>query len=320
MRRIAACMTLVMSLVVALGTALAAPASASWREDVGTLRVGFIAGDNPAYEVARLEKFRWRLQYALAVPVELFPARSYGALIEAQATGHVQYTVLSSLAYLALDQRCDCGEPLVQPTTADRARGFHALLVAKSDGPVVKLADARNMRLAVGASDSLSGRRAAFAGLAREGIDPDSYFLRILETANGEAALAELASGQADLATAWSTAPDPLAPNAGLLGRPAGEGALPPSALRVVWQSELIPFGPHVVRKDLPDMAKSSLLQALVELQNVAPEAYDAIERVHPGGFVAADPELYRRLAELLNIADPHAAKNTPKDAAKTGN
>lgn len=296
MRRIAAWIALLLFFV--------SPATASWRDDLGTLRVGFVAGDNPAYEVARLEKFRWRLQYALAVPVELFPARSYDALIEAQSTGRVQYTVLSALAYIALDQRCDCAEPLVQPTTADHARGFRALLVAKSDGPIVTLADARNMRLAVGAKDSLSGRRAPYAGLAKAGIDPESYFLRIVEKPDSEAAVAALAAGDVDLATAWSSAPDPLstAIGSGPFARLAGDGVLSPSTLKVVWQSELIPFGPHVVRKDLPEMAKSNLLQALIEMQNTAPDAYDAIERGFAGGFVAADPALYAKLAEFLNL------------------
>ncbi|WEK51335.1 MAG: phosphate/phosphite/phosphonate ABC transporter substrate-binding protein [Candidatus Kaistia colombiensis] len=290
---------------IALLLALTAPAFASWRDDVGTLRVGFVAGDNPSYEVARLEKFRWQLQYALAVPVELFPARSYDALMEAQATGRVQYTVLSSLAYIALDQRCDCVEPLVQPTSADHLRGFRALLVARADGPVATLADARNMRLAVGAKDSLSGRRAPYAGLAKEGIDPASYFLRIVETPDSAAALTALASGEVDLATAWSAAADPLSPSVGSgpLGQLAGDGVLSPSTLKIVWQSELIPFGPHVVRKDLPEMAKASLLRALTEMPHVAPDAYDAIERGFPGGFVTADPQLYRQLASFLNVA-----------------
>jgi phosphonate transport system substrate-binding protein len=297
MRRIAAWFALLL--------ALASPALADWRDDIGTLRVGFIAGDNPAYEVARLEKFRSYLHYALAVPVELFPARSYEALIEAQSTGRVQYTVLSSLAFLALDQRCACAEPLVQPTTAERARGFRALLVTKNDSAIASLADARNMRIAVGAKDSLSGRRAPFAGLADEGIDPESYFLRIVETADSETALRALVAGDVDLATAWSSANEPLSPaiGSGPLAVLAGDGALSPSTLRVIWQSELIPFGPHVVRKDLPDMAKSRLLQALTGMRNTDPDAYDAIERGYPGGFVAADPVLYRHLAEFLSIA-----------------
>jgi len=289
---------------IALLLTLTAPALASWRDDIGTLRVGFVAGDNPNYEVARLEKFRWQLQYALAVPVELFPARTYDALMEAQATGRVQYTVLSSLAYIALDQRCDCVEPLVQPTSADHLRGFRALLVARVDGPVSNLAEARNMRIAVGAKDSLSGRRAAYAGMAKEGIDPPSYFLRIVETPDSAAALAALAAGEVDLATAWSMAADPLSPSVGSgpFGQLAGDGVLSPSTLKIVWQSDVIPFGPHVVRKDLPEMAKSSLLRALTEMRNVTPEAYDAVERGLPGGFVPADAALYRQMAETLNL------------------
>lgn len=293
-------------LALAAGSlAIAAPAAAGWRDDLGTLKIGFIAGDNPAYEIARLEKFRWQMQLNLAVPVELYPARSYEALIEAQSTGRVQYTVLSSLAYLALNQRCDCAEALAQPTTAEHARGFRALLVAMKDGPVQTLADARNMRLAVGAADSLSGRRAPLAGLGAEGIDPASYFMRIVETGDSEAALAALAAGSADVATAWSSAADPLDADSGSgpFARLAGNGTLAPDALKVIWQSELIPFGPHAVRKELAPEAKQAMLAALTAMQADAPEAYDSIERGFPGGFVAADQELYDKLATLLNVA-----------------
>lgn len=296
---------LLAALALAGQAILAGPAAAGWRDDLGTLKVGFIAGDNPAYEIARLEKFRWQLQLNLAVPVELYPARNYEALIEAQSTGRVQYTVLSSLAYLALNQRCGCAEALAQPTTAEHARGFRALLVAKKDGPVQTLADARNMRLAVGAADSLSGRRAPLAGLGAEGIDPDSYFLRIVETSDSEAALAALAAGSADVATAWSSATDPLSADSGSgpFARLAGDGTLDPASLKVIWQSALIPFGPHAVRKELAPEAKQALLRALTEMQASAPEAYDAIERGFPGGFVAADQAEFDALAALLNVA-----------------
>ncbi|WP_029077017.1 phosphate/phosphite/phosphonate ABC transporter substrate-binding protein [Kaistia adipata] len=296
---------LLAALALAAQAVAAGPAAAGWRDDLGTLKVGFIAGDNPAYEIARLEKFRWQLQLNLALPVELYPARDYEALIEAQSTGRVQYTVLSSLAYLALNQRCGCAEALAQPTTAEHARGFRALLVAKKDGPVQTLADARNMRLAVGAADSLSGRRAPFAGLGAEGIDPESYFLRIVETSDSEAALAALAAGSADIATAWSSATDPLSADSGSgpFARLAGDGTLDPASLKVIWQSALIPFGPHAVRKELAPEAKQALLRALTEMQASAPEAYDAIERGFPGGFVAADQAEFDALAALLKIA-----------------
>lgn len=286
-------------LALTLGTS---GASAGWRDDLKVLKVGFIAGDNPAQEVARLEKFRWQLQYALAVPVELFPARSYRALIEAESSGRIQYAVLSALAFVALDRACHCAEPLVQPVDAGAASGFRALIVARTDGRVTSLDDARGMRLAIGRSDSLSARLVPFAGLAATGIVPERHFAALVESADALEALTLLADGEADLAVAWSTAADPLnGPHgSGPIAALAARGGLPPGGLRVLWQSDLVPFGPHAVRSDLPPEAKAALRDALLAMHSDAPDAYDAVEPQFAGGFVAADPAAYRRLGRLL--------------------
>ncbi len=292
-RSIVALIILVLSLTVA---------AASWRDDLKVLRVGFIAGDNPSQEVARLEKFRARLQYGLAVPVALFPARSYQALIEAMSSGRIQYAVLSALAFVALDQDCHCAEPLVQPVGDGAARGFRALIVVPADGPVTTLEAARGKRLAVGRADSLSGRLVPLAGLGAEGIEADSYFASMVETDDALAALKTLASGDADLAVAWTTANDPLngPRDSGPIAALAGDGGLPPAGLRVIWQSDLVPFGPHVVRTDLPAEAKTALRETLLTMQTDDADAYDAIEPQYSGGFVAVDASGYRRLGQLL--------------------
>ena len=279
----------------------ATPAWAGWREDLKVLRVGFLAGDNPAQQVARMEKFRWQLQYGLALPVELFPARSYQALIEAESSGRIQYAILSSLAFVALDQACRCAEPIVQPVAENAARGVRAVLVSRTDGPIVTLADARGARVAVARPDSIAGRLVPMAALEREGIETNSYFARLIETPDSLVALRELAAGNADLAVAWSTALDPLSvePGAGPIADLAAEGLLP-DGLRLVWRSDLIPFGPHVVRSDLPPQARAPILETLLGLQTANPDAYDAVERQYSGGFVAADPALYAHFAALM--------------------
>jgi len=283
----------------------AGSASAGWRDDLKVLKVGFVAGDNPAYEVQRMEPFRWRLQYGLAVPVELFPARSYQALIEAESSGRIQYAILSSLAYVALDQACDCAEPLVQPTASNGALGFRAMLVVREGGPIADLAAAKGSRLAVGARDSISGRIAPYSGLADEGIEPESHFARTIETADAGAALTALADGEVDVAVAWSIAANPTSPEAGTgpiadLAE-ARSGTAP--ALRAIWTSEVIPFGPHVVRKDLPPEARAALLDTLLEMHAAAPDAYDSVERRFSGGFVAADGSLLRRYSDMVASA-----------------
>jgi phosphonate transport system substrate-binding protein len=294
MLRVAAAITL---FALSLGSA-----GAAWRDELKVLRVGFLAGDNPAYGVATMEKFRWELQKSLALPVELFPARSYQALIEAEASGRIQYAVLSSLAFIALDQDCHCGEPLVQPLAGNEARGFRAMLVTRNDGAITSLETAKGSRLAVGRKDSISGRIAPLAGLAGEGIEADGYFARVIENDDNFAALESLQAGASDVAVAWSTATDPLSiePGSGPIADLAASGAVNPTDLRVLWLSDWIPFGPHVVRKDLPAEAKSALLDALLAMHQTAPEAYDAVEHQFSGGFVEADPLAYRRLAAVI--------------------
>lgn len=295
-----AALRIAIAAILAIGVAF--PALASWRDDMKVLRVGFLAGDNPSQEIARLEPFRSQLQYGLSVPVELFPARSYQALIEAEASGRVQYAILSSLAFVALDQACHCAEPLVQPTAANAARGFRALLVSRSDGPIATLADAKGARIAVGRKYSLSGRLVPFAGLAEAGIEPSAYFASVIERRDGLDALQALEAGETDLAVTWSMADDPLSTETGsgpIADLAARDGVSAPG-LHLVWQSALVPFGPHAVRTDLPPQARSSILSTLLEMQSVNPTAYDAVETQLSGGFVEADPRLYRSFAAVI--------------------
>lgn len=291
-----------LALAFCLAFVAATPATAAWRDDFKVLKVGFLAGDNPAYEVSRMEPFRRALQYGLAVSVELFPARSYQALIEAESSGRIQYAILSSTAYVALDQACHCAEPLVQPTAANGARGFHAALVTRGDSPIQALTDARGTRIAIGAKDSISGRIAPFSALAEAGIEPDTYFARVFETEDAAAALNSLADGEADIAVAWSIAEDPTStePGSGPIADLAEQRGDAMPKLRALWTSDLIPFGPHAVRTDLPPEARASLLETLLQLKTASPDAYDAVERQFSGGFIAADPELYRRFNALL--------------------
>lgn len=289
-------------LAVVLSLASVSIASASWRDQIASIKVGFLAGDNPAYEVTRLELFRQALQNGLAVKVELFPARSYQALIEAESSGRIQYAILSATAYVALDQACHCAEPLVQPTAGNGAQGFRAVLVTRADSPIQTLADARGARLAIGAKDSISGRIAPFAAMAEAGIEPESYFARVFETQDAAAALTSLADGEADIAVAWSIAADPVStePGSGPIADLAEQrdGTMP--GLRALWTSELVPFGPHAIRTDLPPEARAALLDTLLQMKTSSPDAYDAAERQFSGGFVAADSTRYRGFAALL--------------------
>jgi phosphonate transport system substrate-binding protein len=277
-------------------------AGADWREEVKVLRIGFLAGANPSYRTTQMEPFRIYLQEKLGIPVELIPAGSYDALIEAQAGARIQYAIYSATSFASASAACRCVEPLAVPTAADGEEGFHAILVARADGPIRSLADARGARLALAGADSVAGRLVPMKAFAREGIVPAQYFRAMLDKPDPKAAIKALLSGEADLAVGWSSLTGDFATgySFGVLSRMVADADLSMDEIRVIWQSPLIPFGPHAVRSDLPLEFKSLLTEALLTMSGEAPEALDAVDREGGGGFAAVDGELFAGVADLI--------------------
>ncbi len=281
------------------------PLHAEWRDDHKALRIGFLASDGASYDMARLEPFRAYLQSSLSLPVELVPATSYAVLIDAQATDRVQYAIHSATSYATAAAVCHCVEPLAMPSAFDGARGFYAVLIARADGPISAMADARGTRLALAGPDSIAGRLAPMTFLPHQGIDPASYFSSVIETESPEAAVNALLTGNADVAAAWSSLTGDAADgfDFGVLSRMVTAGTLSMDQIRLIWASPLIPFGPHAVRNDLPDDLKSELLDALTNMATAAPQALDAVDRssIGGGGFVAAAASDYTVINDLIS-------------------
>jgi phosphonate transport system substrate-binding protein len=86
-------------------------------------------------------------------------------------------------------------------------------------------------------------------------------------------------------------------------------GAVSMDQLRVVWQSELVPYGPHAIRSDVAPELKAALVTALAGVANSDPAAVDAIELGGATGFVTPEPSLYDPLRRLVAVGEtPPAA------------
>ncbi|MBN8998109.1 MAG: PhnD/SsuA/transferrin family substrate-binding protein, partial [Rhizobiales bacterium] len=99
------------------------------------------------------------------------------------------------------------------------------------------------------------------------------------------------------------TADDPTstAAGSGPIADLAQQRAGSAPALKALWTSDLIPFGPHAIRTDLPPEARAALADSLLNMKSMAPEAYDVVEPQFEGGFVMADPADFSRFSELLS-------------------
>lgn len=295
-----------LSLFVVLTAATSA--SADWRDAFKVLRVGVLTGPESAYRLATLEPFRVYLQDHAGVPVELVPVGTFAALIDAQINNRVQYAVYSVTSYATAAVQCQCVEAIAAPVAADGALGFHSILVARADSGIASLADARGKSIALAGEDSVAGRLVPEQAFAAEGIAPEDYFARVATVADPAAAIAALLSGDVDVAVGWSslTGPATTGYDFGVLTRMVAEGQLDMEQVRIIWQSRLIPFGPHVVRNDIPHELRSLLARALVAMASEDPEALDSIDRLGfgGGGFVTPEPTLYAGVMDLVKKQD----------------
>lgn len=291
-------------LLAAWLTLVAGGAAAEWRDEIKVLKVGVLAAGDASYRALVLEPFRTYLQDRIGVPVEIVPVGSYAALIDAQIGARIQYAIHSVTSFATAAEECQCVEAIGAPVAAGGALGFHAILVARSDSPIRTLGDARDRRLAVAGEDSVAGHLIPMQGLSEAGIDPQKYFSRVVEASDPEEAIRGLLAGESDLAVGWSslTGNEATGFDFGVLTKMVAEGALTMDQIRIVWQSPLVPFGPHVVRGDLPPELKSLLSDALRDMATADPAALDAVDRLGfgGGGFAVPDPSLYTVARDLV--------------------
>lgn len=268
------------------------------------LRIGIVAEPGAGNTVAGLGLLKDAYARALGMPVEFLVARDYGALVEAQAAGRVQYAVYSALAYAAASQRCGCVEPVAAPVGMDGAIGIRSVLIVRRGGG----ADAPG----VPAGRIVAGPPGSAVGALLPPAGPDG--LDITHAESAAAAEAMFAQGQADALLGWQPAgpdgePDPPG---GTLARLEAAG-MAAADLRVAWRSDLLRFGPHAVLKNLDAETKRRLGVFLTNLKAQSPEIYDLVERYHGGGFVSVGPQDYSAALAALRGAAPDTEEATAR-------
>lgn len=274
-------------------------------EKARPLRLGIVAAHRPAEAIEKVEPFRLRLADTLGIDVRTQRYADERALVEAFAAGRVDYAPLSATGYAMASRLCGCLEPLAAPRAADGTAGWRIVVVVRTGSPLEKVGNLAGRRLAVSGEDSIGGRRLALRLLESQGVVGTAA--PRLETVEGpRAAIDALLAGRVDAAVAWSTLEGDVAEGygRGTLHDMVAAGVVSMTDVRVLWASQVLPHGPHAVRADLTEGRKRRLRDMLVDLDEVDPDAYDAIEPVFGGGFLRVGHPAYVPFVDLVTPRD----------------
>jgi len=258
-----------------------------WRLTLHSFKVGLGRPAPTGAALENLQAFAKALQHEMGLPVRLVFAGDQIGLLQAFLTGKIDYAVFSATAFSSAWTKCKCTEPLVTAKADDGARGFHSVLISRND-KVRSVNDLQGRVVIIPGQHSFAGYIHPKFALSQMGIKLGEQDWPISDHQNMEAAVHAFSQGKADAMFGWVSME-----NRSTRGTLHRLRQLAKSNYKIVWKSELIPHGPHTVRKDLNGEAKVLLATFLLRLAGQNPKAYDAIEPVFGGGFAQSVIEDY---------------------------
>lgn len=274
----------------------ASQAEAGWREDLGTFRIGLLADPGTGRAIAGLSDIRQAYARALDMPVQVFVARDFAALIDAQATSRIEYAVYSATAFATAKRLCDCVEPLAARQGPQGDIGIRSILL-KRDWSV----GGGEAKIAVTKPDSTTGSLVPFGAIS--GSDgPDGIGADQLRVAGSETEAEDLfVSREVNGLFGWAPAGDdanPVLPG-GTVVRLRDKG-VSEGDLEVRWTSQLLRYGPHTIRSDIDDEAKEILRSFLTGLSETKPDILELLTGSTEGKLVAVKSEDYRLAEDII--------------------
>ncbi|MCU0900749.1 MAG: phosphonate ABC transporter substrate-binding protein [Cypionkella sp.] len=250
--------TLLLSLIAT--TALAGTALA--QDAITGFNIGILGGENAQDRMTSNECFRAKVEAELGVPVKLFTPADYDGVIQGLLGGTLDYAWLGASAYAKIYMTDpEAVEVKLTKQNLDGSTGYYAFGFARKDSGITSIEQAKGKTFAFADPNSTSGYLVPGAELLEQVGPLEDFFSEVRFSGGHEQSIVGVANGDFDAAVSWA---DGLGDwedgyNSGAFRRASDAGLVDMNDLVQIWQSKLIPEGPMVVRKSLPQDVKDKV-------------------------------------------------------------
>lgn len=230
------------------------------------------------------------LQQQLGIPVKPFVATDYNGVIEALRAKKLDVAYLGPFSYVLASSVANVEAFSVAVTKKTGQSAYKSVILARKDSGLRSVAELKGRNFAFVDPSSASGHLFPKAGLQQTGLDPDSYFGRVLFSGSHDASILAVANKKVDAAAVADR----------IFASAVAKGTVRQDDFVVLWSSKPIPESPMVWRKDLDPALKDKLAKALANLKDVKWGDQGVLNGFQPTSDAAYD--VVRDTAKVLRL------------------
>ena len=254
-----------------------AAANVALAQSISEFRIGVLGGENASDRLRTNECVRARAEKLLRVPTKIFAPADYNGVIQGLLGGNLDMAWLGASGYSKVYlTNPNAVVPVLTKINKDGSFGYYSIGFARVDSGIRSLADMRGKVFGFGDPNSTSGYLIPSIEIPQAGYPMKSgqYFGEVKFTGGHEQTIVAVFNGDINAGVTWA---DGLGNwndgfNSGALRKATDAGLVDMTQIREIWRSKLIPEGPIVLRKSLPESVKLKITGMLASLPSLDPE------------------------------------------------
>ena len=274
--------------------------------------IGFL-GDEAAQDIiTRNECLQGYVEAAYGVPAKMFTFKDYAGTMESFAGGNLDYTWFGASGYAGLYlQNPDAGEPVMTRMQPTGDTGYYSVMVTMADSGIESVQDMKGKDLGFADPNSTSGFLIPSIELADQLGPLDEFFSSTEFQGGHENGVLAVLNGDVDAAVTWVSGVGAWEEGytSGNLRKMVDKGILNMDDIKQIWSSNLIPNGPIVMKKSLPQEAKDTMLGMKQWILANDPECAENIANGIVKAWVPVDHSFYEVIVKARK-AKIEAAKS----------
>ena len=293
-----------MKKTIALALATTAIVGTAQAQEITEFRIGILGGENAQDRMNSNQCLADYTSEELGVPVKLFAPADYNGVIQGLLGGTIDMAWLGASAYAATYlQDPEAVEPVLVKVNMDGSIGYHSIGFARKDSGITSLQDMQGKVFGFGDPNSTSGYLIPSIEIPQAtgaSMESGDYFGEVKFTGGHEQTIVAVYNGDIDGGVTWADGQGNWEDgyNSGALRKAVDAGLVDMNELVEIWKSKVIPEGPVVLRKALPEDVKAKMIALVDGLHERDQDCAYGVAAGETLGFQPVDHETYLSVIE----------------------